>query len=143
MSRPDDICACGHPRSLHTLDQVQRFTDGSARRRSCSESIYDGWKGTAWVCMCDYFMRPLGGPAEPACGYCYHPRGRHAPDGCHATTDGPPWRPGSARCSCDQFPGEPSLRRWTANQVTQPHARCARAGRCLEHAANRKVEPCR
>ena len=45
MSRPDDICACGHPRSLHTLDQVQRFTDGSARRRSCSELIYDGLKG--------------------------------------------------------------------------------------------------
>lgn len=142
MSESDDICACGHPRLAHKLAEVQRFTDGSVRRRLCAEAFLDLRDLHAWPCMCDRFMRPLDGDSDAECGYCRHRRAQHARDGCHATTEGVPWRPGDVRCNCDQFPGEPTFRRWRLNQATQPHARCARAGRCVESEHNPDVESC-
>lgn len=143
MSLPTDICACGHPRSAHTMNQVQRFTDGSARRRLCAEAFLDLRDLHAWPCMCDLFMRPLDGNPDAKCSYCRHPRLRHAVDGCHATTEGVPWRPGDCRCNCDKFPGQPTFHRWKLHRATSPHARCATAGHCVEHAANSEVVACR
>ena len=146
MNQPTDICACGHPRSAHRLNEVQHFTDGSVRHRLCAETIYNGWTGRARWCMCDRFMQPLDDSATPAgasCSYCRHQRALHAADGCHATVDGPAWRPGECRCNCDQYPGQPTFRRWKLRRATRPHGRCADAGYCVEHDADSGVPPCR
>lgn len=138
---PNDICACGHRRSQHVLDEVQRFTDGSVRRRLCAGSV-DRLSATALPCMCDQFMQPLDVETSGYCGYCGHESYRHAYDGCHATDEYAPWRPGPARCNCDHYPGQPSFRRWKAHIMTALHGQCARAGRCLEHEARPSVESC-
>lgn len=123
------------------LDEVQHFTDGSVRRRACA-----GLTDFHLPCMCDAFKWPLGAEQiageSSRCTWCGHLRERHAVDGCHETDVGFAWRPGPVRCSCDCYPGQRTFRRWKLDVSVQPHGRCERAGRCLEHDADPKVESC-